>query len=97
MKRTSAAILRQDEPQIHPEPVPTNRRKYMTATVGSSESRPQQPKRAEGRESTNLDRRYGRIGISSVAAAARYASGGRKPAETPAPTRIDPRFVEQSS
>jgi hypothetical protein len=29
------------------------------------------------RESTDLDRKYGRIGISAVAAAARYCSGAK--------------------
>ena len=29
------------------------------------------------REDTNLDRKYGRIGISAVAAAARYCSGAK--------------------
>jgi hypothetical protein len=70
----------------------------MSATVGSLEGQSQQPKGAEGgRESTNLDGRYGKIGIMSVAAAARYAPGRRKPAEAAAPTRIDPRFVEQTA
>lgn len=69
----------------------------MTATVGSNQSQPEQPKGAEGgRESTNLDRRYGKIGIVSVAAAARYATPHRKPADI-APARIDPRFFEQTA
>ncbi|MBM3527099.1 MAG: hypothetical protein FJX62_03330 [Alphaproteobacteria bacterium] len=69
----------------------------MTATVGSKQSQPQQPKGAEGgRESTNLDRRYGKIGIVSVAAAARYTTTPRKPADI-VPARIDPRFVEQTA
>ena len=32
------------------------------------------------RKGTDLDRNYGRIGISAVAAAIRYASGARNPA-----------------
>jgi hypothetical protein len=44
------------------------------------------------RESTNLDRRYGAIGIVAVAAAARYAGNGNKPARASA--QIDQRFIE---
>jgi hypothetical protein len=68
----------------------------MNATVGSLESRPPQPQATEGgRESTNLDRRYGKIGISSVAAAARYATPARNPAYAPVAIGIDPRFADQ--
>jgi hypothetical protein len=34
------------------------------------------------REGTELDRKYGRIGISAVAAAARYCSGAKSPSST---------------
>jgi len=36
-------------------------------------------------ESTALDRRYGQIGISAVAAAVRYQGGCKNPAYAPAP------------
>jgi hypothetical protein len=38
-------------------------------------------------ESIALARRYGQIGISAVAAAARYQGGARNPAYAPAPIR----------
>ena len=37
-----------------------------------------------GREHPDLDRRYGAIGISAVAAAVRYQSDSKKPADAPA-------------
>ena len=51
--------------------------------------RPDQP-----REPTNLDRRYGEIGIVAVAAAVHYAGVGKKPADAPAAPQIDQRFIE---
>jgi hypothetical protein len=41
---------------------------------------------------TALDRRYGQIGISAVAAAARYQGGGKNPAYAPATNRWDERI-----
>jgi hypothetical protein len=38
-------------------------------------------------QSTALDRRYGQIGISAVAAAARYQGVAKNPAYAPAPTK----------
>ena len=44
----------------------------------------------ERREQPSLDRRYGEIGISAVAAAVRYQSDTKKPAPVPA----DPRKLD---
>jgi hypothetical protein len=46
------------------------------------------------REQTNLDRRYGEIGILAVAAAIRYTGTRKNPAYAPVAHRIDLRFVE---
>lgn len=46
---------------------------------------------------SNLDCRYGKIGISAVAAALRYASNARNPAYVPAAARIDERFLERAA
>lgn len=46
------------------------------------------------REHTNLDHRYGRIGISAVAAALRYSDVSKNPAYAPSVIRVDWRFVE---
>jgi hypothetical protein len=43
---------------------------------------------------TPLDRRYGEIGISAVAAAARYQGGGKNPAYAPVANRWDDRIEE---
>jgi hypothetical protein len=44
-------------------------------------------------ESTDLDLRYGKIGILAVAAAVRYTGAGQKPAAATL-TAIDQRFIE---
>jgi hypothetical protein len=56
----------------------------------------QEPTQTEGRrEQTNLDTRYGEIGILAVAAAMRYAGARKNPAYAPVvPARIDQRFAE---
>ncbi len=46
------------------------------------------------RELTSLDHRYGRIGISAVAAALRYSDVSKNPAYAPAVIRIDWRSIE---
>ena len=46
------------------------------------------------REQVNLDHRYGRIGISAVAAALPYITVAKKPAHAPVAVRIDSRFIE---
>ena len=59
------------------------------------EPQPEQP--GPRREQTSLDHRYGKIGILAVAAAARYAGTGRKPAGAPRAAQIDQRFIELAS
>jgi hypothetical protein len=56
----------------------------------SREAHSEQPD--QRREPTNLDHRYGAIGIVAVAAAARYAGDRNKPARASA--QIDQRFIE---
>jgi hypothetical protein len=46
---------------------------------------------------SNLDRRYGKIGISAVAAALHYSSNAKNPAYAPAVARIDERFLERAA
>lgn len=46
------------------------------------------------REQTNLDHRYGEIGISAVAAALRYSEISKNPAYAPVAIRIDWRSIE---
>jgi hypothetical protein len=49
-------------------------------------------------EASNLDRRYGRIGISAVAAALPYQSDARNPAYAPVvPRRDDRRIAEMAA
>ncbi len=50
-----------------------------------AESADQRP----SREQTDLDGRYGRIGISALAAALRYRSEAKSDGDTPAGTRGD--------
>jgi hypothetical protein len=45
-------------------------------------------------EHTNLDHRYGRIGISAVTAALRYKSAAKNPAYAPVTAQVDTRFLE---
>jgi hypothetical protein len=49
------------------------------------------------REHSNLDCRYGEIGIMAVAAAARYTGDGKSQAEPPVAPRIEQRFMEVSA
>lgn len=65
-----------------------------------SQHEPQQEPQQEPdprHQQTNLDRRYGKIGILAVAAAARYAGTGKKPAGAPRAAQIDQRFIERAS
>ena len=68
----------------------------MTGKTGSQASQ-QRRRSSEPREQTNLDCRYGEIGIPCVAAAMRYAFDRKSPADVPATPPIDPRFVESAS
>jgi len=45
-------------------------------------------------EKTQLDRRYGQIGISAVAAAVRYQGEAKNPAYAPVPNRWEQREEE---
>lgn len=60
---------------------------------------PERPEAQRGqtparREPTDLDCRYGEIGIEAVAAAARYTGDASKPARGQGPAQIDQRFIE---
>jgi hypothetical protein len=69
----------------------------MTINTGSAESQEPRPLRSDqSREPTNLDCRYGDIGIEAVAAAAHYVGLGRRPADAPAAPQIDQRFIEMA-
>jgi len=66
----------------------------MTVLTGSAKSQQTHPVQSElpNPQNTDLDRRYGAIGIAAVAAAARYAGTGKTAAQTS--LQIDQRFVE---
>jgi hypothetical protein len=50
--------------------------------------------RSENQREEALDGRYGKIGISAVAAAVRYQSDAKNPAYAPTAMQDDDRFVE---
>ena len=50
------------------------------------------PRRPRRKRPSDLDRRYGNIGISAVAAALRYRERRQEPAYAPVVHRIDERF-----
>jgi hypothetical protein len=52
--------------------------------------------RSNSRREEALDGRYGKIGISAVAAAVRYQSEAKNPAYAPAVVREDDRIEEAS-
>ena len=56
-----------------------------------------QPDEERRREHVNLDRRYGRIGISAVAAALRYTEVSKNPAYAPVVIKIDARFADAAA
>jgi hypothetical protein len=62
------------------------RNKHRSTPKGELEKMPMQAnnKTNPAREHPELDRRYGAIGISAVAAAVRYQSDGKNPAYAPA-------------
>jgi hypothetical protein len=68
----------------------------MTATAGAKPGLSHDDaQRGWLREQINLDNRYGKIGISAVAAALRYSDVTKNPADTPkAAPQIDERFQE---
>lgn len=55
---------------------------------------PQQPLQVQPVEETNLDEHYRRIGISAVAAAARYAGPLRNPDHAPVKPALTPTMEE---
>jgi hypothetical protein len=69
----------------------------MIATAGAEPGPSHDDAQHRGwlREQINLDNRYGKIGISAVAAALRYSSVTKNPAYAPvAAPPIDERFQE---
>ena len=71
----------------------------MTKTAGASPSQQERQDGTDGRQDSlrdrpNLTLRYGKIGIASVAAAARYCDAGRNPAYAPVVPRNDHRLTE---
>jgi hypothetical protein len=71
----------------------------MNAKTGSAASQEPQPGPSDRpRGGTDLDARYGAIGIVAVAAAVRYARVGKTAVRAPAaPQQIDQRFIEPAS
>jgi hypothetical protein len=59
--------------------------KDATAAKAKNTAQNTNATRAPASESTALDRRYGKIGISAVAAAVRYQGSAKNPAYAPAP------------
>jgi hypothetical protein len=55
---------------------------------------PQETTNTSTDDQTELDRRYGQIGISAVAAAVRYQGIAKNPAYAPVPTRWQERGDE---
>jgi hypothetical protein len=53
-----------------------------------------QPRSESQREEANLDRRYGEIGISAVAAALHYQCDAKNTAYAPVTPRDDKRYAE---
>ena len=71
----------------------------MTVSTGAEPARrpaqePNQPQ-PQRRGETNLDGRYGEIGISAVAAALRFAGSAKN--QAPVAPRIDERYFEAAA
>ncbi len=66
----------------------------MTKTAKKSANKTAKNAAKLAGEAPPLDRRYGQIGISAVAAAARYQGAAKNPAYAPAPERWDDRIEE---
>ena len=58
---------------------------------------PNQPQPDRRGEATNLDGRYGEIGISAVAAALHFAGAAKNLAYAPVVPRIDERYFEAAA
>ena len=74
----------------------------MTVSTGDKPLRrpaqePNQPPPERRGESTNLDRRYGEIGIPAVAAALHFAGAAKNLAHAPVAPRIDERYFEAAA
>ena len=68
----------------------------MEDVVADSAKKIEQNKETDRRipgETTELDRRYGRIGISAVAAAARYQGSAKNPAYAPSSNKWRDRIA----
>lgn len=68
----------------------------MTSKTGT-QPEPQKPAAQSEADKTNLTLCYGAIGISSVAAAVRYAGGAKNPAYAPVVHRNDDRFADAAA
>jgi hypothetical protein len=60
----------------------------MDASAEKANKRDQKPTDKNATKNLALHRRYGQIGISAVAAAARYQGAAKNPAYAPAPTKL---------
>ena len=69
------------------------------ATAGMANKTTQKDSKARklATEITSLDRRYGKIGISAVAAAVRYQGAGKNPAYAPSPVRRQERAEDAAA
>jgi hypothetical protein len=63
----------------------------QSATKSAKKANSQRKPRKCDDAHTALDLRYGQIGISAVAAAARYQSGARNPGHPPVVVKLDDR------
>jgi len=70
--------------------------KATAGTANKTGQKPSQPRKSAS-ESAALDHRYGQIGISAVAAAARYQGGAKNPAYAPSPARSQERSGEAAA
>jgi hypothetical protein len=66
----------------------------MTVKTGAEPDRDRQSKQEPRRPATHLDGRYGDIGIPALAAALRYSSQGKSPADEPEVQTTDRRFAD---
>ena len=74
----------------------------MTVLTGAEPLRwpaqePNQPQPERRGETTDLDGRYGEIGILAVAAALHFSGPAKNPASAPSAPRIDERYFEAAA
>ena len=69
----------------------------MTALTGDKPVRNADQAPNQSNHTTNLDGRYGEIGISAVAAALQFAGTGKNPAYAPVVPRFDERHFEAAA